>query len=162
MSDRTKWIAQGGMIAAIYIVLVFLGDMAGLSSGVIQIRAAEALTILPYFSSAAVPGLFAGCFLGNLLTGCVIWDVVFGSLTTLAAAWLTRKLRKFSPFLAPVPPIILNMLVVPLVLRYAYHLEDAWIFMVVTVGIGEVISCGVLGMLLFFVIRHRKLEQYFV
>ena len=79
-------LTQGAMIAALYVVLTFIANLAGLASGVIQVRLSEALTILPVFTAAAVPGLAIGCVLANLLTGCAIWDVVFGSLATLIGA----------------------------------------------------------------------------
>ena len=87
-------LTQGAMIAALYVVLTFIANLAGLASGVIQVRLSEALTILPVFTAAAVPGLAVGCVLANLLTGCAIWDVVFGSLATLIGAVGTRLLRK--------------------------------------------------------------------
>ena len=154
-NKKALYLAQGGVIAALYVVLTYICSMMGLSSGVIQVRFSEALTILPLFTPAAVLGLFVGCLLSNLLTGAVIWDVIFGSLATLAGAVFTRLLRKKSPFLAPVPPILANALVVPLVLIYAYGVTDAWWFLVLTVGAGEVISCGVLGMVLYFALRKN-------
>lgn len=87
-------LTQGAMIAALYVVLTFIANLAGLASGVIQVRLSEALTILPVFTAAAVPGLAVGCVLANLLTGCAIWDVVFGSLATLIGAVGTRLLHK--------------------------------------------------------------------
>lgn len=83
---HTKALAQGAAIAASYVVLTFLANALGLSSGVIQLRFSEALTILPVFTPAAVPGLFAGCLLANILTGCLPLDVIFGSLATLLGA----------------------------------------------------------------------------
>lgn len=144
-------LVQAAMIAALYVVLTFLANALGLASGAIQIRFSEALTILPYFTPAAVPGLFIGCILSNLLTGCALPDIIFGSLATLIGALLTQKLRKYK-WLAPLPPIAANAVIVPLVLLYAYGVGPLWLSFV-TVTIGEIISCGALGMLLLFTLQ---------
>lgn len=144
-------LVQAAMIAALYIVLTYIANMLGLASGTIQIRFSEALTVLPYFTPAAVPGLFIGCLLSNILTGCALPDIVFGSLATLIGAILTRKLRK-NKWMAPVPPIAANAIIVPLVLLYAYGIRPLW-FSFLTVTAGEIISCGVLGMLLLFALQ---------
>ena len=146
-SNHTLLLVQAAMIAALYVVLTYIANAMGLASSAIQIRFSEALTILPYFTPAAIPGLFVGCFLSNILTGCAIPDIIFGSIATLIGALLTRRLRKCK-WLAPVPPILANTLIVPFVLLYAYGIQPLWLSFI-TVGIGEVISCGVLGMLLF-------------
>ena len=145
---KSKQLVQAAMIAALYVVLTFIANGLGLASSAIQVRFSEALTILPYFTPAAVPGLFIGCVLSNVLTGCALPDIVFGSLATLIGAIFTRKLRKFK-WLAPLPPIVANAVIVPLVLLYAYGIRPLW-FSFVTVTIGEIISCGALGMLLLF------------
>ena len=145
------------MIAALYVVLTFIANLAGLASGVIQVRLAEALTILPFFTAAAVPGLAVGCVLANLLTGCAIWDVVFGSLATLIGAVGTRLLRGQSPVLAVLPPILSNIIIVPLVLQRVYGVEDAYWYLAMTVGAGEIISCGVLGLLLYRSLKNTKI-----
>ena len=150
-------LTQGAMIAALYVVLTFIANLAGLASGVIQVRLSEALTILPVFTAAAVPGLAVGCVLANLLTGCAIWDVVFGSLATLSGAVGTRLLRKKSPVLAVLPPILSNIIIVPLVLQRVYGVEDAYWYLAMTVGAGEIISCGVLGLLLYRSLKNTKI-----
>lgn len=150
-------LTQGAMIAALYVVLTFIANLAGLASGVIQVRLSEALTILPAFTAAAVPGLAVGCVLANLLTGCAIWDVVFGSLATLIGAVGTRLLRKKSPVLAVLPPILSNIIIVPLVLQRVYGVEDAYWYLAMTVGAGEIISCGVLGLLLYRSLKNTKI-----
>jgi uncharacterized membrane protein len=149
------FLAQGALIAAMYVALTMLSSAFGLASGVIQVRISEALTILPYFTPAAIPGLFVGCLVSNILAGGVIWDVIFGSLATLIGAVITYALRKCK-WLAPVPPIVSNMLIVPFVLRYAYGAPDAIWFMMLTVGAGELISAGVLGMLLLLALDKRR------
>lgn len=150
-------LTQGAMIAALYVVLTFIANLAGLASGVIQLRLSEALTILPIFTAAAVPGLAVGCVLANLLTGCAVWDVVFGSLATLIGAIGTRLLRKKSPVLVVLPPILSNIIIVPLVLQRVYGVEDAYWYLAMTVGAGEIISCGILGLLLYSSLKKTKI-----
>ncbi len=148
------FLAQAAMIAAIYVALTYV--FAAFSFGEIQVRIAEALTILPAFTPAAIPGLFIGCLLGNLMGGAVLPDIVFGSLATLVGAFFTWRLRNSHPLLAPVPPILANTIVVPFVLRYAYGVELPIPLMMLTVGIGEVLSCGVLGLVLYYALRSKK------
>lgn len=152
---KSKKISQSAIIAALYVVLTFVANAMGLASGAIQIRLSEALTILPFFTPAAIPGLFIGCLISNILVGGVIWDIIFGSLATLFGALGTYFLRKYK-WLAPFPPIISNMLIVPFVLIYAYGIQDALPYLMLTVGIGEVISAGVLGMLLLKSLEKHK------
>lgn len=157
-------IVTAAMIAALYVVLSFAINAFGLASGAIQVRVSEALTILPFFSVSAVPGVTIGCLLFNLLSGADFLDVVFGSAATLLGAlgscFIGKKAKEHTPlrFLVPIPPIAANTLIVPWVLRTAYHLEDAYWYLAATVGIGELISCGVLGMILMYAllpIRHH-------
>ena len=139
---------MGGVIAALYVALTFVAAAFGLASGAIQVRLSEALTILPVFTASAVPGLTVGCVLANLLTGCAPWDVVFGSLATLLGAIGTRLLKN-KPYVAWIPPVVANAVIVPFVLQKVYGVEDAWWYLVLTVGAGELIACGILGMLLY-------------
>ena len=145
--QRIKLICQGGIIAALYLALTLLANALGLANYAVQVRFSESLTILPYFTPAAVPGLFVGCLLSNILTGCALPDIIFGSLATLIGAVSTYMLRNKSKWLAPLPAIVSNAIIVPFVLLYAYGIEPLW-FSFVTVTAGEIISCGVLGMLL--------------
>ena len=132
--------AQGGIIAALYVVLTLIANAFGLANGVIQVRFSEALTILPAFSPAAIPGLFAGCLLSNTFTGAILPDIFFGSIATLIGAFGTRALRHTKSFLLPVPPILSNTIIVPLVLKYAYKLDGTLPYMMLTVFIGEFIQ----------------------
>ena len=157
-NKKLLYLAQGAMIAALYVVLTYV--FAPISFGEIQVRIAEALTILPVFTSAAIPGLFIGCLLGNILGGAMIPDVIFGSLATLIGAFFTWKLRNAHPFLAPVPPILSNMIIVPFVLKFAYLIDLPIPLMMLTVGVGEVLSCGVLGLLLYYALRSRKAQIF--
>ena len=163
--NKTMQLATAGMIAALYVVLTWIANLLGLASGAIQVRLSEALTILPVFTAAAVPGLTVGCVLANLLTGCAAWDVVFGSLATLIGAVGTRLLKD-KPLLAWIPPVVSNAVIVPIVLMKVYGVTDLtvfgryfgpdviWLMLVVTVGLGEIISCGILGLLLWNAIRR--------
>ena len=143
------------MIAAAYVVLTVA--FAPFSFKEIQVRISESLTILPMFTPAAVPGLAIGCLLANILGGAVLADIIFGALATLVGAVGTRMLRDRNPVLAVIPPIAANMLIVPFVLRYAYGVPLPIPLMMGTIGIGETISCGVLGLLLYKALYvHRK------
>lgn len=169
-------LVQAAMVAAVYVVLTLLANALGLANYVIQVRFSEALTILPFFTPAAIPGLFVGCILSNLLTGCLPLDVVFGSLATLLGALGTYLIGKISrnaittgkgvseprrnfsiwKFLAPLPPILSNTLIVPFVLSYVYRFEGSIPYFMLTVGAGELISCGILGLILLFSLEKRK------
>ncbi len=153
---KTTNLAIAAIIAALYVVLTYLASALGLASYAIQVRFSEALTILPIFTPAAIPGLFVGCVLANLLTGCAVWDVVFGSLATLLGAIGTYLLRKHR-VTALLPPIVANTLVVPPVLLYVYGLEGTYLFFTLTVCLGEVISCGILGTVLRKSLEKSKL-----
>lgn len=150
----TAFLSQAAMIAAVYVVLTYV--FAPFSFGEIQVRVAEALTILPLFTPAAVPGLFIGCLTGNILGGAILPDIIFGSTATLLGALFTYQLFRDRPLLAPLPPIIANTLIVPFVLRFGYGIALPIPFMMLTVGIGEVLSCGVLGLALYFALRKYK------
>ncbi|MBE5883774.1 MAG: QueT transporter family protein [Lachnospiraceae bacterium] len=155
MNKRVLFIVNAAVIAAFYVVLTLLANSLGLANHAIQIRISEALTILPLFTPAAIPGLFLGCILSNFLTGCMIWDIIFGSIATLLGALGTYLLRRRSKWLAPLPPIIANTLIVPFILSYVYQFEGSIPYFMITVGIGEIISCGILGLLL-----HSALSKY--
>ncbi len=150
---KVVFITQAAMIAAIYVVVTVV--FSAFSFGEVQVRISEALTVLPMFTPAAIPGLFIGCILGNTLGGAIVVDVVFGSLATLIGAVGSYLLRKHK-FLVPLPPIVMNVLIVPFVLKYGYGVPLPIPFMMGTVGIGEVISCGILGYALIFALEKVK------
>lgn len=147
-------LVTAAMIAALYVVLSFAVKAFGLDSGAIQLRISEALTILPYFTVSAIPGLTIGCLLFNLLSGAAILDIIFGSIASLLGgigSYLIAKPAKkikWLKFLIPAPPVLANAFIVPWVLKTAYGLQDAYWYLVLTVGIGELISCGIFGMVL--------------
>ena len=154
-NKRVLFLTHAAMIAAIYVILTEI--FAPISFSVGQVRIAEALTNLPVFTPAAIPGLFIGCLIGNIIGGAVLPDIIFGSFATLIGACFTYLLRKQNKFLAPLPPILSNTIIIPLILRYAYGLNYAVPFMMLMVGIGEIISCGVLGIILYSALaKHRN------
>lgn len=150
MDKSERFLIYGGLTAAIYAVLTVL--LGPLGSQVIQVRVSEALTVLPFFIPEAIPGLFVGCIIANILTGAGPWDVVFGSLATLIGAYLTYKMP--NKYLAPLPPVIINALVVGMVLGYLYNVPY-W-FAISTVGVGELISCYALGYPLLLILDKYK------
>ena len=169
MKKNVLFLTQGAIIAALYTVLTVLAGSLNLASGVIQVRFSEALTILPAFTPAAIPGLFIGCIISNILTGCMPLDTVFGSLATLIGAvgtyLLTHKKKdgawvfkpgKVSAAVTPIPPILANTIIVPFVLAYVYMYEGGVPFFMFTVGIGEILSCGVLGLILYAALYPRR------
>ena len=144
---KLRKLAQAAIIAALYVALTVI--FAPIGFGEIQVIISEALTILPVFSSSAIGGRFVGCILGNLFVGAILPDVIFGSIATLIGAMGTYALRNKPVYIAVLPPIISNMCIVPLILRFAYQVDLPIWMMMLTVGAGEVISCGLLGILLY-------------
>ena len=147
MNKKTLFICQGAIIAALYVALTLFISAFNLASGAIQVRISEALCILPVFTPAAIPGLFIGCIISNTVTGCMLLDIIFGSIATLIGAVGSYLLRK-TKFLFTLPPVIANAVIVPIVLKSVYGLGDAYWFLVITVGIGEIISVCILGSVL--------------
>ena len=155
---KTAFLTKSAVIAALYVVLTEISALLGISSGVIQFRLSEMLAVLPIFTPAAVPGVFIGCLISNIITGGVLWDVIFGSFASLIGAIGARMLRKKSVYLAPIPTIAANMIIVPLVLRYAYGAEGSIPFFMFTVGLGEFVTAGILGVFLAKTLKKHKIE----
>ena len=156
MKNNTLYLTRGALIAALYVAFTYLSSLFGLSSGVIQFRISEALCVLPLFMPEAVMGLFVGCILSNLLTGAVLWDIVFGSLATLVGAVFTRLLRVLPEklkWIATLPPVISNAVIVPFVLIHAYGVPDGYFYLLLTVGIGELVCATGLGTALYYTLR---------
>lgn len=152
-SQRTQYLVQGAMIAAIYTVLTLLAALANLAYGPVQFRFSEALTILPIFTPAAVPGLAIGCLLSNIWSGYGAADMVFGTLATLLAAIFTRMVRnihiKKIPVLAPLPPVLFNAVIVGLELAVLSAEGFSWAGFwaaALSVGAGELVICYGLGL----------------
>ncbi|MBE6714723.1 MAG: QueT transporter family protein [Ruminococcaceae bacterium] len=160
---RVTFICHASLIAALYTVLTMISSIIGLSSGIIQFRISEALTVLPLFTPAAIPGLTVGCVVSNLLSLCSPLDVVFGSLATLSGAILAYLIgvgaRKTNStvlkVLVPLPNIVTNTLIIPWVLKLVYSYNDSIWYFTLTVGIGELISGGVLGIILLFDLENK-------
>lgn len=162
------FVVQAGLIAAVYVALTSVSALAGLASGVIQVRISEALCILPLFTPAAIPGLFVGCATANLITGCAPWDILFGSLATLLGAlgayWIGKCIKKSNgkskkvfllKLFLPFPNLLTNIIIVPWVLRFVYGDTAAIWFLSLTVGIGELIAGVGLGLILLFALEKR-------
>lgn len=155
--STAMFVAQAGMIVAIYVVLTIL--FAPISFSEVQLRVAEALTILPLFTPAAIPGLFIGCLLANFIGGAIIWDVIFGSIATLIGAalgWLLRGNR----WLVPIPAVLSNTVIIPFVLRYGYGVNLPLPLLMIYIAIGEILSCYVLGEFLASVLLHFRRQIF--
>ena len=158
MKKSTSQLTQGAVIAALYVIFTLLSNAFGLSSGVIQLRVSEALYAIAIFSPSAILGLFVGCLLSNIIVGGILIDVIFGSIATLIGAFFTYKLRKY-PFYALIPPILSNAIIIPPILKFAYGFEGSVWYFVLTVGIGEFLSCGVLGYFLYLALKKTGLND---
>ena len=152
------------MIAACYVVLTYVANLLGLANGAIQFRISEALCILPIFLPEAVPGLFIGCLISNLITAGNPFDIVFGALATLIGAygaWLLRKMPTKLLWLATIPTVLANMLIVPPILIFAYGVNDAYLWLVLTVGIGEVVCAAIGGSILGYSLKKSKIDTLY-
>lgn len=159
MKKRNPFITQAALIAALYVVLTLVSAAFGLDSKAIQFRLSEVLTVLPALTQAAIPGLFIGCLLSNFICGAMLPDMIFGSLATLIGAVGTYFIGKRVKWLSALPPIAANTVIVPLVLKYAYHLDGTVPFFALTVFIGEFVCCGILGTVLLYAIPKRLAAQ---
>ena len=157
MKDKNNktvyFLTYGAVIAAIYVALTV--TFQPICFGPVQFRISEALCILPYFTPAAVPGVFLGCLLSNLLCGAAGLDIIFGSLATLIGAVGSYALRR-EKWLVCLPPILSNTVIIPWVLRFAYGSADLIPFAMLTVGIGEILAIGVLGNILLHALERHK------
>lgn len=158
----TKLVARAGVIAALYFVLTMA--VLPVASGAIQFRVSEALTLLPLVFPEAIPALFAGCILANLVSGCVVYDVIFGSVVTLLAACLTyaagRIFKKtwLKIAVGGIFPVLLNAFLLPLIWLFCYEsLEYAYMIQVLFLIAGQGVSVYLLGTFLMLpVIRMRE------
>ncbi len=170
-NQNVRYLVQAAVIAAIYVVLTLVAQSFSLASGAIQCRFSEALTILPLLTPAAIPGVTLGCLLANIVTGCALPDVIFGTLATFLGCLgtgyfglvrskgmydksLLSRLeaphlsQNVADFLGSLCPVISNMIIIPLVLRYAYQIPGSIPYFMLTVGIGEFIAAVILGLIL--------------
>ena len=160
-TNTSLYITRGAMIAAMYVALTYLSALFGLASGVIQFRISEALCILPMFFPEAVLGLTVGCIISNTVTGSLFWDVVFGSLATLIGAIGARLLRKLPhklSFIATLPTLFANAIIVPFVLMWVYGAEGAYWYFFLTVGLGELVCASIGGAVLYYALKKIKLK----
>ena len=171
-TSKVRFLALSAVIAALYAVLTYAAAAMNLAFGAVQFRFSEALTVLPAFTPAARPGLAVGCLISNLASPLGVVDWVFGTLATLLAgifSYLVRNIRwKEIPVLAPLPPVIFNALIVGFEVAcladngtFAFgNLSLAgFIAGAVSVGIGELIVCYVLGVPLMMALRRTKISE---
>ena len=128
-NNKVLSLCQGAMIGALYVVLTLISSVTGLAST--PVRLSEALCILPYFTPAAVPGLYVGCLISNLILGGAIPDIIFGSLATLIGA--------------SIPPVIANTVMIPPILAYCYGYNDGFWVLAGGIALSEIISCTLIG-----------------
>ncbi|WZL78955.1 QueT transporter family protein [Eubacteriales bacterium mix99] len=145
---NTRFLVQAAVIAAIYVVLTLLFSPISFGESLIEFRVSEMLTVLPFYTPAAIPGLFIGVLLSNLFSPVGPIDVVLGSLASLVAAFLSRKMPKKA--LVPLPPVVVNGLIIGGMLHYVYHFP-LWIS-VLSVMFGQVVTCYGLGTVLMLVL----------
>lgn len=156
---KTLYLTRGALIAALYVLLTYLSSLFGLSSGAVQLRLSEMLCVMPLFLPEAVIGLTLGCLISNLLTGAVIWDVIFGPLATLIGAVCARLMRRLpekASWLATLPTVLSNALIIPAVLIYAYGAPEAYPYLMLTVGLGEAVCATLLGTLLLKALKRIR------
>ena len=157
--QKLLFLCQAALIAALYVAITHVIGAFGLASGTIQVRVSEALCVLAVFTPAAIPGLGIGCLIANFSMACLWQDVLFGSLATLIGAAGAYLLRRRA-LLAPLPTVVANTVIVPFVLAYAYHYEGGLWFFAFTVGVGEVISAYVLGLLLYHALKPHAARLF--
>ncbi len=150
---KSRFLVEGAVIAAVYIALTLI--LMPLSYGVMQIRVSEALTVLPALTPAAIPGLFVGCLIANMLGPNGMIDVVLGSAATLLAAVASYKLRE-KPLLVPLPPVLANGFVIGPMLYYVYAVPVPLWACILWVALGEAIACYVIGLPLLKYMSKRK------
>lgn len=156
---NTKFLVQAAVIGAIYAALTIAFAPISFGHNIFQFRISEALTILPIFTTAAIPGLFIGCIVANIIGGFGILDIVFGSLATLLAALCSYWLRKHK-LLVPLPPIVFNALIVGSYLYYIFlSIPEINVSLPVIMGwvaLGEILACYGLGYPLMTILERYK------
>lgn len=162
VKNHTRYIVTGAVIAALYALLTFLSNIFGLAYGPIQFRVSEALTILPIFTPAAIPGIAIGCLISNIFSFNAV-DMIFGTFASLSAAVLTRKFRNIKffeiPLLSFLPPVIINALAVGAEITL-FYLDGtpslaAFLISALQVGLGEAAVCFILGVPLYLNLKNK-------
>ncbi len=153
---RSKKVAKIALYAASYAVLTII--LSPISYGPIQVRISEFMTLFPFIDKLAIPGLFIGCVIANLFSPAGWIDVIFGSLFTLIAAYLTRKMPNV--YIAPIPPILINAFGVSLYLHLFFKLP--YLLNVLYIGVGETIATYIIGLpILLYILRNENLKKFF-
>jgi len=155
MYKNTKFLATSAIIAAIYCAVTLL--LAPLSFGLVQFRVSEILTVLPYFTPAAIPGLFIGCLISNIFSPNGFWDIIIGSFASLIAAYLSRKMP--SKYLVPLPPVLINGVLIGWLL--SFELNIPLYLAIIYVGAGEAAVCYMLG-LPFLLLLNKYTKKIFL
>lgn len=158
-----RFITRAGVVAALYVVLTYLTTLCGLASGAVQFRISEMLTILPVFVFEAVPGLTIGCLIANMISGgLAVIDIIFGTVATLIGALGAYLLRKLPPkliWIATLPNIMANTLILPPVILYAYGSDYGYFLTMLFIFISQVLAAGIGGTLLYPVIKKSRLDR---
>lgn len=157
-TNKTRRITEAALICALYVALTWLSNVVGLASGSVQLRLSEALCVLPYFTPSAIYGVTIGCLISNLTMGALPLDIVVGSLATLIGAVFTYFIR--NKWLCPIPTVLSNTILVPLVITLTVSTEWSWsLYLVSLAGVflGEALSVYVLGILLIKALEKRKI-----
>lgn len=155
MNKKILFIVQSAIIAALYTAVTLLFTPLSFGHNIFQFRISEALTVLPALIPASIPGLFIGCIISNMLGGFGPVDTVFGSLATLLAAIVSRRLRNH-PYWVPFPPVVFNALIVGTYLKYLYMQDVPLLVSMEWVALGELLSCYLLGLPLLLLLRKRS------
>ncbi len=153
--DKLRYMTRAAVIATVYVVVTYL--LRPISYGVIQVRVSEALTLLPLIDPAAIPGLFIGCLVANILGGMGLWDIYLGSLITLVSAYITSKMP--NPVLGALPPIVFNALGVAFYLSFLFHMPYG--VTALYIGVGQLVSVAGLGIPLYYFIQKTSLKDFF-
>ena len=154
---KAGFLIRAATIAAVYAAVTYV--FAPLSYGPVQIRVSEALTVLPYFTPAAIPGLFIGCFAANIISPYGLVDLVCGSTASLIAAWLSYKVRS-RPLLVPAPPVVVNGVVIGAMLYFVYGVPMHLFVCMGWVAAGQAAACYVIGYpLLCFLKKHKRIFE---
>lgn len=159
--NKTKHLVFAAMVGSLYLVLTIF--LAPISYGPIQVRVSEALTVLPFFSSFSIWGVFIGCIIANIFGGNGILDVLFGSTATLIASIITYYIGKsklsFKKYLAPLPAVIINAIMVGFLLSFLFKLP--FTITAFWIGLGEFIACYAVGLpFLIFLDKNSKLKKF--
>jgi uncharacterized membrane protein len=162
--SKVRKITFAAIIAAIYSALTLTLSFA--SFGVVQFRVAEGLTVLPFFSSFAIPGLFIGCIVSNVISPMGTPDLIFGSLATLLAAVITYYIGKsnikFKKYIAPLPPVIVNAVIIGIMLKVLYVKDMPLYLCMIQVGLGQLVCCYGIGLPLISVIQKNSSLRNFL